>query len=226
LPNSLFFPASFRAEEFEIWDHAPDQFADVRKEDEELLGESPWVTRAVDVWSQLEENPAAPMVYVNWFEATAYARWCTKKARNAEHIGPRDIFRLPTQAEWEAINMALTKGKLFPWENQKPDAQAANWRETNIGMATVPGVFEAGKTLDILDFGANVKAWAQGETSWPPPETQHETYVTVLGGSYRSRLRELEPTRKPRKFITTTRQMSLGIRLIWERCKGENTDSK
>lgn len=201
----------------EIWDHAPPQFADVRMEDEELLNESPWVERAVDVWSQLEDNPAAPMVYVNWFEATAYARWCTRKAINAGDIGPNDIFRLPSQAEWEAVSLALTKGKFFPWENQKPDSQAANWRETRIGAATVPGVFEACKTLDILDFGTNVKSWAQVDTSWPPSETPHETYVTVLGGSFRSRLIDLEPKRSPRKFITTTRQMGLGFRLIWER---------
>ena len=206
----------------ELWEHAPPDFAGIRIDDAELLRGSPWVNRTVDVWLQLEDNPASPMIYVNWFEAVAYARWSTRKAIKTGKIGSDDILRLPTNEDWSAMRDAVSGGKLYPWESHKPDTQAGNWRETRIGSVTVPGVFPVGSALDVFDFGTNVKAWGafpgpQSNSAWPPEQKPQETYFSSLGGSFRSRIRELEANRQPRRFIASARQMDLGMRLIWER---------
>ena len=43
------------------------------------------------------------MVFVSWYEATAYCRWLTNKARadGAGWLAPDEVIRLPTEQEWE-----------------------------------------------------------------------------------------------------------------------------
>jgi len=48
------------------------------------------------------------MIYVSWFDATAYAKWSGK--------------RLPTEKEWEFAARGGLVAKLFPWGDEEDDA--------------------------------------------------------------------------------------------------------
>ncbi len=68
-----------------------------------------------------------PIVSVDREQARAFAAWMTERERNAGLIGPKDIYRLPTDEEWSrAVGLPLERGStpserngrirgIYPW---------------------------------------------------------------------------------------------------------------
>ncbi|HMY76979.1 MAG TPA: SUMF1/EgtB/PvdO family nonheme iron enzyme, partial [Blastocatellia bacterium] len=73
-------------------------------------------------WNDAESNnPLQPVVGVSWFEACAYCCWLTAMAANG------DVFRLPTEAEFEAAARGK-QARLYPYGDEF-DADRCNTRE-------------------------------------------------------------------------------------------------
>jgi len=110
-----------------------------------------------------------PVVGITWYEAAAFTRWLTKHWRDAGHLSENEIFRLPTEAEWEKaarggdtipkekvivsccekvsempeiIKNPLSE-RLFPWGNEI-DSDRCNYIETKIGATNAVGCFATG----------------------------------------------------------------------------------
>ena len=94
-----------------------------------------------------------PARYLTWFQVNQFAAW----------IGAR----LPTEAEWEFA--ARNRGQMvkYPWGNNEPTCEHAQFDDCH-GKATVPVCSKpAGHTEQgLCDMIGNVDEWVQDEYHW------------------------------------------------------------
>jgi formylglycine-generating enzyme required for sulfatase activity len=99
-----------------------------------------------------------PVTVVSWHDARAYCEWLMAEWREMGKIGPEDVVRLPTEAEWEKAARG-TDGRLWPWEGDY-DPLKANVSETGIGHTCAVGSFPNGcSPYGALDMIGNVWEW-------------------------------------------------------------------
>jgi formylglycine-generating enzyme required for sulfatase activity len=104
------------------------------------------------------EKPQQPVVAVTWFEAMAYCHWLTQKTGQ--------LFRLPTEAEWERAVRAGSEGGLYPWGDESPDTfelYRSGWRDESpheVGL-------HPPNRWGLHDLGDNVHEWC---LDWYDPD--------------------------------------------------------
>ena len=110
------------------------------------------------LWENASYNQ--PVVGVSWYEAAAYCAWLTVQGQTAGWLAGTDVIRLPTWLEWERAARGIDQRR-YPWGNEPPDAERANYKDTGIGRPTPVGCFPAGAaTCGALDLAGNVMEWS------------------------------------------------------------------
>ena len=162
-----------------------------------------------DEVAKISPDDDYPMMYVNWNDATAYAEWASK--------------RLPTEAEWEYAARGGLEGQRYPWGDEAPTAERANYN-ANVGETTIVGSYPA-NGYDLYDMAGNVWEWCQ---DWykedyyskspvnNPQGPEDGSHRVLRGGSWNSdtsALRvdyrsEFNPLPKVRDFINGFRCVS------------------
>jgi hypothetical protein len=106
-----------------------------------------------------------PVWGVTWFDAKAYCDWAR--------------VRLPSEAEWERAARGR-EGRKYPWGNEEPDPDRANYRETKLQRTSPVGLFPRGSTPGdgIADLAGNVWEWVE---DW---YGDSEKYRVLRGGSW------------------------------------------
>ncbi|HLP57693.1 MAG TPA: SUMF1/EgtB/PvdO family nonheme iron enzyme, partial [Candidatus Deferrimicrobium sp.] len=99
-----------------------------------------------------------PVVGITWYGARAYCLWLSSLQ------GKDDLYRLPTEKEWEwAAAGREPGGKLreYPWTKDKPEPrpELANYGE-NVGATTPVGRYPEGATPEgLMDMAGNAWEW-------------------------------------------------------------------
>ena len=104
-------------------------------------------------WNEVYETSPTdkhPMICINWYDATAYAKWAGK--------------RLPTEAEWEYAARGGLVSKMFPWgDDYRVARDYANhsgivgkdkWEESTAPV----GSFKP-NSYDLYDMAGNAWEW-------------------------------------------------------------------
>ncbi|HSF68152.1 MAG TPA: formylglycine-generating enzyme family protein [Nitrospiraceae bacterium] len=108
---------------------------------------APWQWGTVD----LSQHGDRPVVGVDWSDADAYCRWKGKG--------------LPTEAEWEKAARG-TDGRLYPWGNQPPHKDLANFalgaRFSYTQVVMPVQSYERGRSpYGLYQMAGNVWEWVQ-----------------------------------------------------------------
>lgn len=96
-----------------------------------LQGEQGW--SEPDQWDQQLDHPNWPVTGISWYEARAFCLW---RSSDSDWT-----IRLPKEAEWQTA--ATPDGRTYPWGDQEPDPERANFG-ANVGSASPVGVYPAG----------------------------------------------------------------------------------
>jgi len=87
------------------------------------------------------------VVAVNQEEARTYCQWAGK--------------RLPKEQEWQEAAQG-TDGRIYPWGNQAPDCNLANYADCKIGETLPVGSRPAGASpYGAQDMAGNVLEWVE-----------------------------------------------------------------
>lgn len=145
-----------------------------------------------------------PVVQVNWSDAVAYCEWAGGS--------------LPTEAQWEKAARGAD-GKIYPWGNQRPGNQSANFADRTVKLAysdssvndgfayTAPvGNYPQGASeYGALDMAGNVWEWindwygenyySQGDTNNPTGPASGEQRV-LKGGAWNNKRIDLRTSNR------------------------------
>jgi formylglycine-generating enzyme required for sulfatase activity len=148
-------------------------------------------------WSQPSfSDPEQPVVGVTWFDAVACAEWLS------ETTG--DVWRLPTEAEWERAARGGLEGAPTAWGETLPPGEvpegrlAGPWR---VGRGTPNG-------FGLLDIGTIVHEWC---LDWYQVDARRAS----RGGSWRHHVRWSPPSGRS-SLPPEMRYADYGFRLLQE----------
>ena len=120
--------------------------------------------------SNFKGDTTRPVEMVSWSGATNYCGKLTQRDRAAGRIAANNVYRLPTEAEWEYACRAWTSTR-FSYGDDPGYTNLVNyaWSAENSGGMTHPVGQKLPNPWGLYDMGGNVFEWCQSGCCDPYP---------------------------------------------------------
>ncbi len=197
-----------------------------------------WVMDPKASWRSVFPGDDRPVVAVSWSDATAFCAWLTETDRASGALPPGEVYRLPTEAEWEWAARAGEPTR-YPGANtdQKtcrfgnvPDAtaDAAGLGRPvmpcadGVALGTAPVGRYAANAWGLHDMMGNVWEWvhdayapypADAQGARVDPVARGESRRVVRGGSWSGKLHGLRATHRD-GYPPSLRGGAIGFRIV------------
>ncbi len=142
-------------------------------------------------WRNSQYNsPTQPVVGISWYEAVAYSHWLTAQGHAAGWLPTEDELRLPTSLEWEHAARGSDNRRRYPWGDDAPTPEHANYQATGIGRPAPVGCFPSGAAAvcGAADLAGNVLEWMATPYDQPTQIAAKKDFTpnewVVLSNSY------------------------------------------
>lgn len=124
-----------------------------------FVTETGYQSKGACSWSNpgFPQGDLDPVVCVSWQDAQAYVDWLNKRA--SESIGT-NLYRLPTEAEWEYAARGGTT-TLFWWGDDSKTAAEHAWFEANSAGHTQPIGTKPANGFGVFDTVGQAWQWTQ-----------------------------------------------------------------
>lgn len=123
-----------------------------------------------------------PAIRISWYDAVAFCRWLSHRARLAEH----EVIRLPTEWEWQWVAQAGSEASEYPWPGGWNPVRA-NVNKSRIGRTMAVGMYPLAGAAgwSVLDLAGNVWEWCQNANGDPGDSgSPADTPRVLRGGSW------------------------------------------
>ena len=171
-------------------------------------------------WDSLRYNsPIQPIVGVSWYEAAAYCIWLTAQGHNNSWL-PKDAeIRLPTSLEWERA-ARHSDPRRYPWGDDEPNPELANYDTTGIGLPSPVGCFPTGAAMcGAEDMAGNVFEWMATPNNKPEQNSPEKDFTpkdgVLLSWSYFNSSSEYLCCGSRYRFNPSSRSNDRSFRVIW-----------
>lgn len=128
-------------------------------------------------WKPKEgQNSQYPAGRISWDNAKAFCQWLTAKEKAEGTLGPQQLYRLPTDAEWSlAVGLGSEQGNspsdkdkmvkdVYPWGTQWPPPPDAGHFSASAGKfiadTTLVGSYPANR-FGLFDLAGNAHEWCE-----------------------------------------------------------------
>ncbi len=120
--------------------------------------------------SYFQGDTNRPVEQVNWDEARAYCEALTQREQAAGRIATNNLYRLPTEAEWEYACRGWTSTR-FSYGDDPGYTNLANyaWYADNSDSTTHPVGLKLPNSWGLCDMHGNVWEWCQDWWSYSLP---------------------------------------------------------
>lgn len=175
-----------------------------------------------DYWDVENFNdPQQPVVGVTWNDAVAFCNWLSDKKGKK--------YRLPTEAEWEKAARG-NDGRIFPWGNEEPDLNKANFMGQHHGTVSVKEKPDGDSAFGLRNMAGNVAEWCRDwydenyyiiTIDYNPMGPANGTRKVVRGGSWRDNAFFIRCTER-NSYPPDTKREILGFRIVYSTRKLKN----